>query len=62
MEVQETEETVEDELEERLLPNLYKLDHEINYNDEFSESEETPIEEEGDDIASIQEDNEIEQK
>ena len=62
MEVQETEETVEDELEERLLSNLNKLDHEINYNDEFNESEETPTEEEGDDIASIQEDNEIEQK
>ena len=53
---------MEDKSKERLLPNLYKLDHEINYNDELSESEERPIEEKGDDIASIQEDTEIEQK
>ena len=54
MEIQKTDETVEDESEERLLSKLFKFDHEINYNDELSESEEASIEEEDDDVALIQ--------
>ena len=55
MEVQKTDETVENESEERLLSKLFKFDHEINYNDELSESEEVSIEEEDDDVALQQE-------